>query len=105
LSWEKPSSASNPCSQTISEQAANIARYSDFVEDLDMCAYFLLFQEIKELPRNMHHPVTEQRVSRHLAQSTSLNATRRGVPAGKNNPRLGEPLRYRMIQQTAAKCR
>lgn len=35
-------------------QVADIARYSDSVEDLETRACFLLFQEIKESPRNMH---------------------------------------------------
>ena len=105
LSWEKPNSANRQCGQTIFEQATNIAWYSDSAKDLDTRACFLLFQEIKESPRNMHHPVTEWRVLGHPSQSTSLNAMRRkGVSTGKNNPQLGELLRYQMIRR-AAKCR
>ena len=59
-------------SQIISEQAADMARYSDSVEDLETLACFLLFHEIKEEPRNMHQPVTKRRVSGHPAQSASL---------------------------------
>jgi len=106
LSWEKSSSTSKPRSQTVSEQATNIARYSDSVEDLDMHALFLLFQEIKESPRNMQHPVTKRQVLKHPTQSASLNATRwKGVPTGKNNAQLSEPQRYQMIWQLTAKCR
>ena len=52
-----------PRSQTISEHAADIAHYSDSVEDLKTQACFLLFQGIKESPRNMHQPKTNRRVS------------------------------------------
>ncbi|KAM7511994.1 hypothetical protein LguiB_010869 [Lonicera macranthoides] len=49
-----------------------MARYSDSVEDLETRACFLLFQEIKESPRNIHQPVTDRRVLGHPAQSASL---------------------------------
>ena len=71
-----PISANRPRSQTISEQAANMARYSDSVEDLETQSCFLLFQEIKESPRNIHQPVIERLVSGQPAQSASLYATR-----------------------------
>jgi len=54
-----------------------MALYSDSVEDLETQSCFLLFQDIKESPRNIHQPVTERRVSGQLAQSASLKATRR----------------------------
>ena len=55
-----------------SQKVAYIAQYSDSVKDLETRACFLLFQEIKESPRNMHQPVTDRRISGHLAQSASL---------------------------------
>ena len=55
----KSNSASKPRSQTISEQAVDIARYSDSVEDFETRSCFLIFQDIKESPRNMHQPETE----------------------------------------------
>ena len=61
-----------PRSQTILEHAIDIARYSDSIEDLENRAYFLLFQEIKEPPRNVHQPETNRRVSGHPTQSKSL---------------------------------
>ena len=69
---EKSNSASKPRSQIISEQARDIARYSDSVDDLETLSYFLLFQEINASPKNMHQPVMERRVSAQPAQSSSL---------------------------------
>jgi hypothetical protein len=57
----------NPWNHVISEQAEDIVWYSDSVEDLENMYCFLLFQEMNALPKNMHQPVTEWRVSTHLA--------------------------------------
>jgi hypothetical protein len=53
-----------------------MALYSDSIEDLETRYCFLLFQNIRESPKNIHQPVIERRVSGQLAQSASLKATR-----------------------------
>jgi hypothetical protein len=49
-----------------------MARYSASVEDLETRSCFLHLQEIKALPKNIHQPVVDRRVSGHPAQSASL---------------------------------
>ena len=66
-----PMSESTLRSQSISEQAADIARYSASVEDLETLSCFLHFQETRLSPKNMHHPVVDLRVSGQSAQSAS----------------------------------
>ena len=50
-----------------------MALYSASAEDLDTIACFFDFQEINESPRKMQYPVIDLLVSRHDAQSASLN--------------------------------
>lgn len=50
------------------------ARYSAYMELLEMVFCFLDFHEIKESPRNTQNPVTDLLVSKHPAHSESLNA-------------------------------
>ena len=47
----------------ISEHAEDIALYFASVEDRETRYCFLYFQEIRELPRYMHQPVVNRRVS------------------------------------------
>ena len=47
-------------SYKISEQAEDMALYSAFVEDLETHSCFLHFQEIRELPRDMHQLVVDR---------------------------------------------
>lgn len=60
--------AIKPRSQIISKQADDIARYSDSIEDLETLSYFLLRQEMRALPRNIHQPVIKQCLGNCLEQ-------------------------------------
>ncbi|KAL5701104.1 hypothetical protein ACHQM5_026479 [Ranunculus cassubicifolius] len=55
----------------ISEQAADMARYSASVDDFETESCFLHFQEIRASPRNIHQPVVDFLVSGQPAQSAS----------------------------------
>jgi len=72
LTGEKPSSMRTPRNQMILEQAADMARYSASVDDLETWSYFLHFHKIKASPRNIHQPVVDFLVFGQLAKSTSL---------------------------------
>lgn len=43
------------------------------MEDLKMVAFFLVFHEIRDSPRKTQKPVTDFRVSAHVAQSAFEN--------------------------------
>ena len=72
-----------------------IARYSDSADVLNIVVYFLVFHEIRALPRKMQYPVIDRLMIEHRAQSTSQNPLSSKFPlAGKYNPCPGAPLRY-----------
>lgn len=48
-----------------------IDRYSAFAEDFETIVYFLHFHEPVEVPRNIHQPVVDLRVSEQPAQIAS----------------------------------
>ncbi|KAM0043252.1 hypothetical protein Hdeb2414_s0010g00339091 [Helianthus debilis subsp. tardiflorus] len=56
---------------TSSQVAEHMARYSASPVDLETVDCFLLFHETRFSPKNMQKPVTDLRVSTHLAQSES----------------------------------
>ncbi|KAJ0859067.1 hypothetical protein HanRHA438_Chr13g0608231 [Helianthus annuus] len=58
-------------SHITSHKAAHIDLYSASAEDLDTTLCFLLFQEIKDFPRNIQNPVIDLLLSIHFAQSES----------------------------------
>ena len=66
-----PNSQRRRRNQMISALADDIARYSASAEDLDTVVCFLHFHEIRESPRNIHHPVVDRQESGHPAQSAS----------------------------------
>lgn len=57
--------------QTVLQHPATIGRHSASTFDWDTVAWFLVFQETNDLPRNMHYPVTDRWVSQHCAQNAS----------------------------------
>ena len=69
--WGNPRSASKPWSQRISEQAEDMARYSDSVEDLETLSCFFAFPRDERFTQIHHQPVVDQRVFGHPAQSAS----------------------------------
>ena len=79
-------SESSPCSLRISEHVADIARYSSSVDDLEPFSCFLHFQEIRLLPKNMHHQVVDLLVFRQPAQPATVKRWRLKV---YNNTILG----------------
>ncbi|MFS7909786.1 hypothetical protein Hanom_Chr02g00098591 [Helianthus anomalus] len=82
-------------SHMISLVAAHIARYSASAEDLEMVDCFLLFHEIRELPKKTQKPVIDFLVFTHLPQSESAKAlSSNESPFLNNKPFPGEPLRY-----------
>jgi hypothetical protein len=96
VSYGTLSLPNNPRRHTILEQAHDISLYSDSVDDFETQAYFLLFQEMRASPRNIHQPTIEWQVSTQPAQLGSLKPTKyKDFPEGKNKPRLDIPLRYR----------
>jgi len=52
---EKPSSERRLCGQIILEHAADMARYSTSVDDLEIESCFLNFQEIGASPKKIHN--------------------------------------------------
>ena len=58
-------------SQTISLLAEDIERYSASTVDLERVLCFLLIHEISDVPKNMHQPNVDLRVSGHPTQSAS----------------------------------
>jgi len=93
---EKPSFERRLRSQIISENAADMVRYSE--------SCFLHFQEIGSSPKKIHQQVVDFCVSGHPAQSESLYAwSCVDAPARKKRPRLKVPSRYLIIRSTAEK--
>jgi len=70
--WERKTliSVSNQYNQTISLVVDVISQYSTSVEDWETIYCFLLFQEIRELPRKIQKPVTDLRSVGSLSWST-----------------------------------
>ncbi|MFS7910652.1 hypothetical protein Hanom_Chr02g00108751 [Helianthus anomalus] len=82
-------------SHNISHVALHIDLYSASAEDRETTLCFLLFQETKEPPRKMQKPVTNLRLSTHLAQSESAKAVNwKVVPLVNRIPAPGALLRY-----------
>ena len=95
-----------PRNHTISKQAVDMAQYSAPVEDLETQSCFLHFQEIKASPRKITQPVIDILVSRQPTQSASLYAVKwRAEFVGKNNPQVGDPIKYLIMWWTAARWR
>ena len=51
-----------------------MAQYLVLVEDLETQSYFLHLQEIKAIPENLHQPIVDLHVSRHLAQLATISS-------------------------------
>jgi hypothetical protein len=81
-----------------------MAQYSASVEDLETQSCFLHFHEIKASPRKMHQPVIDFLVFGQPAQLASLYEVKLRVNCvGKNNPRVGDPIKYLIIRRTATR--
>jgi len=104
VSYKTLSSPNNPRRHTILEQAHDIALYSDSVDDFETQECFLLFQEIRASPRNIHQPTIKWQVSTQPAQLGSLKPTKcKDLSERKNKLWLDISLRYWRKWQTTAK--
>ena len=70
--------------------------YSASAEDLETVVCFLLFQEIRDLPKKTKYPVTDRLVEMHPPQSASQKPIRfKLLLDGNSNPYPGKPFKYR----------
>lgn len=86
------------CSETISLQTDDIARYSASVEDLNKVSCFLCLQETRESPR------TTPSNCGSATQSAFIGFKLKGGTRRNNNPLLLVPLMYLLIRWTAVRC-
>jgi len=69
-------------------------RYSASADDLETVTCFLLFHDMRDLPRNIQYPVIEHLVKGHRAQYASQYAVKYSGPFEENNnPWPEAPLR------------
>ncbi|KAJ0947448.1 hypothetical protein HanRHA438_Chr01g0015321 [Helianthus annuus] len=91
--------------QIDSHAAAHIDLYSASAEDLDTVAYFLLFQDTNELPRNTQNPVTDFLDTKHLAQSESAKTVKLKDLLLRNiNPFPGADFKYLNKWKASFRC-
>ena len=95
LGWSIWRSFSRNINHCASQDAWATARHSASEDDLNTTDCFLLFQEIREVPKKKHIPEMDFRMSRQAPQSESLNLVKEvEAEEEKNKPLPAVPLRY-----------